>query len=138
VGLRGLTVRQRVREVRARRGPAPLPDAGMVTLEAALAALSLTAVTAALVGAFVVLGAQLRVNDAVRVAARAEAAGAADAVALGQRSAPGATVTVVRDGAVVLASAVHEVRLPLAVLPPIRVVARAEVVDEAAVLGWGP
>lgn len=135
MGLRGLiSARWRARHA----GPAhAAPDNGMVTLEAALATLSLSMVTAGLVCAFVVLGAQLRVNDAVRVAARAEAAGVPGAVALGLRSAPEATVNLSREGATIVASAAQTVRLPLAGLPAITVTARAEVVDEAAVLDLG-
>jgi hypothetical protein len=107
----------------------------MVTLEAALASVSLITVVAMLVGVFVVVAAQLRVNDAARVAART-AASASDstdqAVELAQRSAPGSSIDISRSGATVEVLVSQAVRIPIAGLPSFTVSSHAVVLDEVS------
>lgn len=124
--------------VRARfTGSAPAArDRGMVSAEAALAALSLTLLLMLLMPVFAVLAAQLRVSDAARVAARSAAAGADDAESLALRSAPLASVTITRDGSTVIARATQ--RVSLNPLPSIDVSSEATVLDEAALVGLVP
>ena len=108
-------------------------EVGMVTLEAALASVSLITVVALLLGVFVVVAAQLRVNDAARVAARAAASASdldARATELAQRSAPGSSVTISRDGSTVDVSVRQSVRVPIAGIPPFTVSSHAVVLDE--------
>jgi hypothetical protein len=76
-------------------------ESGAVTVEAAVALLALTAVTAAFAWCLGLLGAQLTVGEAARAAARVAARGEArDAVvAEARRAVPGAEVEVrVEDG----------------------------------------
>ena len=68
----------------------------MVTVEAAFATLSLGVVVALLMSVFVLLAAQLRVNDAARVAARSAAFGGDDAESLASRAAPGSSIAIDR------------------------------------------
>ncbi|MEI6373077.1 MAG: TadE family type IV pilus minor pilin [Actinomycetes bacterium] len=113
-------------------------DDGMVTLEAAFAVLSLTAVVVLLSSLFVVLAAQLRVNDAARVAARAEAVGNQDSVGLALASAPQAQVDIERAGGTVVVSVRQEVTFPFVGLSPIEVHSTARVIDETSDLLGSP
>jgi len=107
----------------------------MVTAEAAIAATTLVTLLVLLTAVFAVLAAQLRVNDAARVAARAAAIGQGDPAEVAQRSAPDAAISVDRDGSVVVATATQVVALPLPGLAAVEVRGRAEVIDESWVIG---
>lgn len=108
----------------------------MVTAEAAIAAATLVTIMVLLAAVFAVLAAQLRVNDAARVAARSAAMGEIDPAGVARRSAPDAAIAVDRDGSVVVATATQRVSLPLPGLAALEVRGRAEVIDESSVFGW--
>jgi Flp pilus assembly protein TadG len=96
-------------------------------------------VLAAAVGVLACVGAQLRCLDAAALAARAAARGdaAGDVREVAARAAPpDATVEVVRHGGQVTVTVTAELRPfggPLAVLPTVRVSARAVAADEQMV-----
>ena len=124
--------------VRVRHGgPAPRriahPDAGMVTVEAAFACVSLSMVVMLLIPVFVVLAAQLRVDDAARVAARSAARGNDDeATSLANQSAPRATVDIERGDGRVHVSVRESVSLPIPGLGAIDIHANSLVRDEVS------
>jgi len=109
----------------------------MVTVEAAFATLSLGVVVALLMSVFVLLAAQLRVNDAARVAARSAALGGDDAESLASRAAPGSSIAIDRNGAVLVVEVTQTVAFPVPGLAPVVVTGRAHVLDELSALDLG-
>ena len=106
---------------------------GMVTAEAAFASVSLSLVVLLLIPVFVVLAAQLRVDDAARVAARSAARGDDDqASSLARASAPESTISISRGGGRVQVNVHQRVGLPIPGLGSVEVSARSVVVDETA------
>jgi len=108
-------------------------DHGMVTVEAAVALPALLLVLALAVGVISTVGAQLRLVDAARQAARLAARGEpADVVAeVGERAGPrGTTVTIRRDGSRLTVTTRATTR-PLGLLPGIGLQAKAVAESEA-------
>ncbi|MTE12266.1 TadE family type IV pilus minor pilin [Nocardia aurantiaca] len=95
--------------------PHPYAEAGMATVEAAIALASLVAVLVLCVGALLAVSAQVRCVDAAREAARLAARGDTEAgIATARRVAPsGAQVVVRTEGDLVVA----EVSAPAALVP---------------------
>lgn len=110
-------------------------ERGAVTAEAALVLPLLVAVTLGLVWLLSLASAQVRVVDAARETARAAARGDPDDVAIqrGQTAAPGASITVVRQGEEVSVTVTSHVTGPgglFAVLPGAELAATAFAVQE--------
>jgi Flp pilus assembly protein TadG len=98
--------------------PARRDERGMVTAETAVALPVLVAVTLAMVWLLTLGVAQMKVTDAAREAARALARGepAERAVALAERAAPGAQVTIEDDEGMVVVTVRQGVSSPGGVL----------------------
>jgi Flp pilus assembly protein TadG len=121
-----------------RPGQTRPPDEGSITAETAVVLPSLLLVVMILLGVTRLIGSQLAVEDAARLAARAAARGdSLDVVVRAARSVapPGTAVSVVRGGGLVtveVTADVHPAGAAGRFVPQITVAARAVAADEAA------